>query len=280
MSAQPFCAWNAAWRENCATIFLVLPERRRMGKQACDGAREVWRSARQTGVRHGSPTSASLVSPIHRTLVDRCRLLSCRKSRFASLCADDDLLSLHTSFGSIVSSRVFLRSCCFFKEIIAMTTGLSDFFTYNLWANLRLLDACAHLSDAQLDATTTGTFGSVRETLMHLFASEEGYVQSFTGTTPIPSLKELTTFAGFDELRRRAERSGKELITIAEQRDLSQIFYLDGGTYEAPAIVVVIQAINHAIDHRSQIATLLSQQDIEPPDLDSWAYNDAMHERS
>ena len=36
-------------------------------------------------------------------------------------------------------------------------------------------------------------------------------------------------------------------------------------------------AVNHAIDHRSQIATLLSQQDIEPPELDGWSYNDAMH---
>ena len=159
-----------------------------------------------------------------------------------------------------------------------MTTGLPDFFQYNLWANLRLLDACAQLSDAQLDATTRGTFGSVRETLMHLFVAEEGYARHwhFTGASPTPRLKELTTFPGFDELRRRAERSGTELITIAEQRDLSQIFYLDGGTYEAPAIVVVIQAINHAIDHRSQISTLLSQQNIEPPDLDSWSYNDAM----
>ena len=69
-----------------------------------------------------------------------------------------------------------------------MTTGLPDFFKYNLWANLRLLDACAQLSDAQLDATTTETFGSVRETLMHLFAAEEGYVWSFTGTTPTPPL--------------------------------------------------------------------------------------------
>jgi uncharacterized damage-inducible protein DinB len=43
---------------------------------------------------------------------------------------------------------------------------------------------------------------------------------------------------------------------------------------------VVIQAINHAIDHRSQIATLLSQQDIEPPDLDGWSYNDATYEKS
>ena len=68
-------------------------------------------------------------------------------------------------------------------------------------------------------------------------------------------------FPGFDELRRRAERSGKELINIAEQRDLNQIFYLDGGTYEAPAIVVVIQAVKHATDHRSQVAPLLSQQE-------------------
>src|SRR5258708_19405526 len=128
--------------------------------------------------------------------------------------------------------------------MIAMTTGLPDFFQYNLWENLRLLDACAHLSDAQLDATTRGTFGSVRETLMHLFAAEEGYVRSFTGTTPIPPLKELTTFAGLDELRRRAERSGKELITIAQQRDLIQIFYLDGATYQPPPLALVIQPIH------------------------------------
>jgi len=157
-----------------------------------------------------------------------------------------------------------------------MTTGLPDFFKYNLWANLCLLDACAQLSDAQLDATMNGTFGSVRETLMHLFASEEGYAFSFTGTTPTPSLKKVTTFVGFDELRRRAELSGNALITIAEQRDLSEIFHLDGGTYEAQAVIVAIQAINHGVDHRSQISTLLTQQGIEPPDLDAWSYNDAM----
>jgi uncharacterized damage-inducible protein DinB len=161
-----------------------------------------------------------------------------------------------------------------------MTTGLPDFFKYNLWANLRLLDTCAQLSDAQLDATMQGTFGSVRETLMHLFAAEEGYARALTGTYPTPQLKELTTFPGFDELRRHAKGSGEVLIMFTEQakqEELSQILHLDGGTYDAPVIVVVIQAINHAIDHRSQISTLLSQQDIEPPELDSWAYNDAMH---
>lgn len=158
-----------------------------------------------------------------------------------------------------------------------MTTGLPDFFKYNLWANLRLLDACAQLSDAQLDATMIGTFGSVRETLFHMLASEEGYAHHVTGTAPTPRLKELTAFPGFNELRRRAEQSGEKLIAFAEQGELSRLLSPDEGTYEAPVIVVLIQAINHTIDHRSQIATLLSQQGIEAPGLDGWLYNDAMY---
>ena len=157
-----------------------------------------------------------------------------------------------------------------------MTIGLPDMFKYNLWANLRLLDACVHLSDAQLDATVNGTFGSVRETLMHMIAAEEGYAWSLTGTAPTPRLKELTTMPGIDELRRRAKLSGEKLITFAEQGDMGKMLYLDGGTYEAQAVIVVIQAINHGIDHRSQISTLLTQQGIEPPELDGWSYNDAM----
>jgi len=160
-----------------------------------------------------------------------------------------------------------------------MATGLPEFFRYNLWANLRLLDECAQLSDAQLDATMDGAFGSVRETLMHIFSSEEGYARSVTGKTLTPRLADLKHFPGFDELRRRATWSGEALIAFAEQveqEELNKILHLDGGTYDAPVFIVVIQAIGHAVDHRSQIATLLSQQGIELLDLDSWGYSDTM----
>jgi uncharacterized damage-inducible protein DinB len=157
-----------------------------------------------------------------------------------------------------------------------MTTGLPDFFQYNLWANLRLLTACADLADAQLDAIVQGTYGSIRGTLLHLFDSEEGYVQALTGISPTPRLEEFTTFPGFDVLRQRAERSGQELIRVAEQGEPSQVLHLDGGTYDVSVIMVLIQVINHAVDHRSQISTLLSQQQINPPDLDGWSYNDAI----
>jgi len=163
-----------------------------------------------------------------------------------------------------------------------MSTRLNDFFTFNLWANLRLLDACEKLSDAQLDAKIIGTYGSIRETLMHMFGSEEGYVRrwTFTGPAPTPPLKEFATFPGFDVLRQRAQRSGKELLAVAERVDLSEVLHLDDGTYDAPVIVVLIQAVDHGIDHRSQIATLMSQQGIEPPALDAWAYNDAVVQKS
>jgi uncharacterized damage-inducible protein DinB len=160
-----------------------------------------------------------------------------------------------------------------------MTTALADFFRYNLWANLRLLDACAQLTDAQLDATMSGVFGSVRATLLHLLNAEEGYAGHVRGHPPTSRLADLPAFPGFDELRRRAKQSGQALITFAEQAkqdDLARILHLDGGTYDAPVFIVLIQALNHAIDHRSQIATLLTQQEFEAPDLDGWSYNDAV----
>ncbi len=155
-----------------------------------------------------------------------------------------------------------------------MTTPLADFFKYHLWANLRILDACAHLADAQLDAPVPGTFGSVRETLVHIFAAEEGYIRIFMGQQLTEPLREGDAFPGFDELRRRARRSGESLLAIVEQFDPEQLLRLayDGRFYDVPAILVLIQAINHATDHHSQVTTMLSQQGITLPELNSWAY--------
>lgn len=159
-----------------------------------------------------------------------------------------------------------------------MATGLSDFFKHNLWANRLLLDTCSGLTDEQLDSTVIGTFGSIRDTLVHLFRSEEGYARhwTFTGAAPTPPLRDFTTVPGLDELKRRAERSGNELMAVAEQVDLDEVLYLDDGKYAAPVIIVLLQAINHGVDHRSQIATMMSQLGVEPPSLDGWSYNDSL----
>lgn len=161
-----------------------------------------------------------------------------------------------------------------------MNAGLTDFFKQNLWANLRLLDECASLTDAQLDATLAGTYGSVRITLMHIFSGEESYVQHFTGRRPEPALRTRNPFVGFDELRKRARLNGESLIALAGQWKEGDMLHIpdEGQIYDLPAIIVLIQAINHATDHRSQIATILSQQGIEFPELSGWMYFDALSE--
>ena len=52
---------------------------------------------------------------------------------------------------------------------------LTTLFGHHRWANLRLLACCAPLSDAQLDATLLGGYGSIRETLQHIVSAEQSY---------------------------------------------------------------------------------------------------------
>jgi uncharacterized damage-inducible protein DinB len=159
----------------------------------------------------------------------------------------------------------------------AMNVGLVDFYKHNLWANLRLLDACAHLTDEQLDASTPGTYGRICDTLVHLFRAEDSYLARLTGRQPEDSLK-VGEFPGIETLRAHARRSGEGLIAVADTMDPAQILRgtYRGEPYELPIMVPLMQAIHHATDHRSQIATVLSQLGLEPPDLSVWAYDEAM----
>jgi uncharacterized damage-inducible protein DinB len=156
-----------------------------------------------------------------------------------------------------------------------MRMGWEDFYKHNLWANLRLLDACATLTDEQLDASTPGTYGCIRATLLHLFRAEAGYLARLTETEPESQLR-YDVFPGIETLREHARRSGEGLIAIAETVDPAQMVRgtYHGEPYELPIMVPLMQAIHHANDHRSQIATILSQLDIQPPDLSVWAYDE------
>jgi uncharacterized damage-inducible protein DinB len=85
-------------------------------------------------------------------------------------------------------------------------------------------------------------------------------------------------FPGIEALREHARRSGEGLITVADTVDPAQVVRgtYRGEPYELPVIIVLMQAIHHATDHRSQIATVLSQLGMQPPDLSVWAYDEAM----
>jgi uncharacterized damage-inducible protein DinB len=154
-----------------------------------------------------------------------------------------------------------------------MSSALIEMFRYNLWANLGLLEACDGLADSVLDATTPGTYGSARDTLLHLCASEERYVLRLTGKEQKEPLSEDNPFPGHAELRKRAKASGEGLITIATRfrsRIIKGVYR--GQRMAIPAVIFMVQAINHATEHRAHVMTILTQQGVRPPDLDAWHY--------
>lgn len=160
-----------------------------------------------------------------------------------------------------------------------MSAILPELFKHNLWANLRVLDACSKLSDEQLAAQIPGTYGTISSTLAHICGAEERYAARLMGRPVTQPTRENVSFQSIDELRSSAQASGEALIEFTSNAQDSQVvrfMSLQGDQVELPGSLLLVQAINHATEHRAQILTTLTQQGIEPPDVSGWAWHEDM----
>lgn len=147
-------------------------------------------------------------------------------------------------------------------------------FRQNTWASLKLLDFCAGLSDEQLDATATGTYGSIRETLVHLVIyGEVSFVERVNGKVP-PHLPPEGRFPGFEALGDIVRWAGEELLQLAlsARADTLVVERFPEGTEEYKLADLMVQAVSHSIEHRTQVSTIITQLGLEPPDMSGWQW--------
>ena len=149
-----------------------------------------------------------------------------------------------------------------------------ELYKHHLWANEKILEVCEGLPEQALDATVPGTYGSIRDTLVHLFAAEGRYLGAMTGQEEYAASLKEGSFPGIPVLKERGRASGEQLLTLAERVASNDTIGVDRGGqhYEIPISIFFAQAINHGTDHRAHICTVLTQQGIEPPNLDVWTY--------
>ena len=160
------------------------------------------------------------------------------------------------------------------------TDTLSTIFSHNLWANLRLLDACAGLNSEQLNTSTSGGYGSIRNTFQHIVLAERSYYSRICTGQPYLRLKDAPPLS-LPEMRDSLVESGKGLIEwvqMVKSKDIVLVDW-DGTQREIPKTIILNQAINHATEHRAQIMVIMTQLGIEPPDLDSWTYFDELEKK-
>ena len=158
------------------------------------------------------------------------------------------------------------------------TDTFTTLFSHHLWANLRLLERCAKLTDEQLQATMVGAYSTIFETLQHIVTSEKSYFSRIS-TGKRYDRPENSQPMTFEEMMVSARATGEGLIEWAPKLkadDLVEVDW-DGTPRMVPKTILLTQALQHAGEHREQIKAIMTQMGVEPPDLQGWEYFDELY---
>jgi len=157
---------------------------------------------------------------------------------------------------------------------------LVELIRYNNWANQQVLQACQKLSEAQLETSMPGAYGSIRATLEHIIRGESGYLKLLTGNRPQPSFN-WEDKPGLEKMSAYAAQV-EDALENAVQHTLPthQIEQeMEGKNLHYQALALFIQIIDHGVEHRTNITTILNAGQLMPPEVDGWGYLSAHPER-
>ena len=151
---------------------------------------------------------------------------------------------------------------------------------YNAWANQRLYDAAARLSDEQLWRNAGLFFGSLGGTLNHLLVTDRVWMKRFTGTGDHPDTLSAILHRDFAALRAARVAEDQRIIDYVDglpaERLESAFTYRKMTTAEMATSKLwpdLLHLFNHQTHHRGQAHTGLSiLTGEEPPSLDMVQY--------
>jgi uncharacterized damage-inducible protein DinB len=157
-----------------------------------------------------------------------------------------------------------------------MTSILTDAFGHHVWANQRILDACASLTPEQLATPVPGTYGSIMSTLRHLIQADSFYLWVQNGSTgPLIPAENSLSIAELRAANDEHAEGYRALLAGPQDPEIEVAEHGDGWDFVATLGIRVAQIVHHGSDHRSQICTGLTALGVSPPDIDLWAYGAA-----
>ena len=140
---------------------------------------------------------------------------------------------------------------------------------YNRWANRRLYDEAASLTDEVRKRDVGLFFGSVHGTLNHLLVTDYIWMRRFTGDGPQPERLNQILYHDFDELRAARERQDERIFAfITGLRDYEREIdnqNSTGKTYRQSSVSALTHFFNHQTHHRGQVHAGLTIAGIREP---------------
>ena len=159
-----------------------------------------------------------------------------------------------------------------------MNEPLAEMLRYNRWATAQLLEACRPLSVEQLAHRFPQASGSLKELLLHLVGGQQTFALRTRGRQHEGEFTRTSAWPGIDALVESATRSSDALVAIAEalESDTSVALPFMGKSYRYPQSFFLVHALEHGVEHRTEIKLALASLGIPSPDLDAWQYAAAM----
>ena len=146
-----------------------------------------------------------------------------------------------------------------------MTDRYRIFAGYNAWANARVYDAAAKLSDADYRADRGAFFKSVHGTLNHLLVADRIWMRRFTGEGPSPTRLDDIPFENFPDLRDARSQEDRRIVDYIgglSDADLAGLFryrtIVNPADIKQPLSPALDHFFNHQTHHRGQIHALLT----------------------
>ncbi|RZJ73108.1 DinB family protein [Flavobacterium sp.] len=143
---------------------------------------------------------------------------------------------------------------------------MKDYFLqlaeYNAWANNRAIGWITQISDEQWERKLESSFGSIRETVIHIASAEKIWVD-FWAITPEPVYLSSWFNGTKEELIAIWQKASADLKKNVENQPDDKFgqevnfVYSHGGTGQMPFWQTFGHIINHSTYHRGQLVTLL-----------------------
>jgi uncharacterized damage-inducible protein DinB len=154
---------------------------------------------------------------------------------------------------------------------------LQDLFDYGYWANARLLAVVSQLTPEEFTRPVAGSYGSVRNTLVHVLSAEWGWLDRCGGPSRGSKLNpdDYPTAASLVDTWRRVEESVRTFLAELSDANLAREveFAMGGPTHRMKLGDLMHHAAIHGVHHRGQVALLLRLLGHPPGNVDILFYH-------
>ena len=160
---------------------------------------------------------------------------------------------------------------------------LERLYDYSYWANRKMFSVLTQLTPEQFTRNVAGSYGSVRNTLVHILSAEWGWLDRCGGPARGPALK-ADDYPTVDSLIDRwttVEAHMRSFLASLTDADLLRSIEFKLPAADRAQVMrlgdLLQHGANHGVHHRGQVALLLRVLGHVPGNFDLLIYDSSNH---